>query len=148
MNWTFTIDLGDTDHTLVNVPVTLSPAQLDTSTIIDNIVVKLGTTTNRITDIKAADSSFETTFTAAQYIAAGATEYSNTAVNPVALSDLTNVTCTVTQKTYNAVNTPNANIAVKHITEPATKDNKTWLFTVTFEDGTSKNYTITLGLKE
>lgn len=148
MNWTFTIDLGDTDHTLVNVPVTLSPAQLDTSTIIDNIVVKLGTTTNRITDIKAADSSFETTFTTAQYIAAGATEYSNTAVNPVALSDLTNVTCTVTQKTYNAVNTPNANIAVKHITEPATKDNKTWMFTVTFEDGTSKDYTVTLGLKK
>lgn len=46
------------------------------------------------------------------------------------------------------VNTPNANIAVKHITEPATKDNKTWLFTVTFEDGTSKDYTVTLGLKE
>ena len=38
--------------------------------------------------------------------------------------------------------------AVKHITEPATKDNKTWLFTVTFEDGTSKDYTVTLGLKE
>lgn len=148
ITWTFTIDLGDTDHTLVNVPVTLSPAQLDTSTIIDNIVVKLGTNTNKITDIKATDLSFETTFTAAQYIAAGATEYSNTTENPVALSDLTNVSCTVTQKTYNAVNTPNANVAVTHITEPVTKDNKTWTFTVTFEDGTSKDYTVTLGLKE
>lgn len=148
ITWTFTIDLGDKDHTLVNVPVTLSPAQIDTSTFIDNIIVKLGTTTKKITDIKPTDTSFETTFTATQYIAAGATEYSNTATSPVSLSELTNVSCTVNQKNYNIINTPNANVSVTHITEPITKDNKTWTFTVSFEDGTSNDFTVTLGLQQ
>ena len=145
--WTFTIDLGDKDHTLVNVPVILVSARLDTSTFIDNIVVKLGTTTNKITEIGVSDTLFITKFTAAQYVAAGATEYSSNYVSKVPLSSLTNVSCKVNQKTYNSVNTPKANAAVKKISTPVTNDNKTWTFTVEFEDGTIKTYTVVLGLK-
>ena len=145
--WTFTIDLGDSKHTLVNVPVVLVSSRLDPGTFIDNITVKLGTTTNKITEIGANDTVFTTQFTAAQYVAAGATEYSSNYATKVPLSSLTNVTCTVNQKTYNSVNTPTANAAVKKISTPVTKDNKTWSFTVEFEDGTTRTYTVVLGLK-
>lgn len=145
--WTFTIDLGDSDHTLVNVPVVLVSSRLDPSTFIDNIVVKLGTTTNKITEIGANDILFTTQFTAAQYVAAGATEYSSNYATKVPLSSLTNLTCKVNQKTFNSVNTPTANAAVKKISTPVTNDNKTWTFTVEFEDGTTQMYTVVLGLK-
>lgn len=145
--WTFTIDLGDSSHTLVNVPVTLVASKLDPSTFIDNIVVKLGTTTNKITEIASTGTTFTTQFTSAQYVAAGATEYSSSYATKVPLSSLTNVTCTVNQKTYSSVNTPTANAAVTKISTPVTSDNKTWSFTVEFEDGTTQAYTVVLGLK-
>lgn len=145
--WTFTIDLGDSSHTLVNVPVVLVSSRLDPSTFIDNIVVKLGTTTNKITSISATDTTFTTQFTAAQYVAAGATEYSSNYATKVPLSSLTNVTCIVNQKTYNSINTPTANAAVTKISTPVTSNNKTWSFTVEFEDGTKQAYTVVLGLK-
>lgn len=145
--WTFTIDLGDSSHTLVNVPVVLVSSRLDPSTFIDNIVVKLGTTTNKITSISATDTTFTTQFTSAQYVAAGATEYSSNYATKVPLSSLTNVTCIVNQKTYNSINTPTANAAVTKITTPVTSNNKTWSFTVEFEDGTKQAYTVVLGLK-
>lgn len=145
--WTFTIDLGDTDHTLVNVPVVLTASRLDPSTFIDNIVVKLGPTTNKITDIGTTGILFTTQFTAAQYVAAGATEYSSNYATKVPLSSLTNVSCQVNQKTYNRVNTPTANAAVKKISTPVTNDNRTWTFNVEFENGTTQAYTVLLGLK-
>ena len=145
--WTFTIDLGDTDHTLVNVPVVLTASRLDPSTFIDNIVVKLGPTTNKITDIGTTGILFTTQFTAAQYVAAGATEYSSNYATKVPLSSLTNVSCQVNQKTYNRINTPTANAAVKKISTPVTNDNRTWTFNVEFENGTTQAYTVLLGLK-
>ena len=145
--WTFTIDLGDTGHTLVPVVLNLTASRLDPSTFIDNIVVKLGPTTNKITEIGTTGTLFTTQFTAAQYVAAGATEYSSNYATKVPLSQLTNVSCQVNQKTYNRINTPTANAAVKKISTPVTNDNRTWTFNVEFENGTTQTYTVLLGLK-
>lgn len=76
-------------------------------------------------------------------------QLSTAAIMPtkVPLSSLTNVSCQVNQKTYNRINTPTANAAVKKISTPVTNDNRTWTFNVEFENGTTQAYTVLLGLK-
>lgn len=167
-DWTFTISLGknttnsddeddtDDEESTVDVNVTLKTAAFDTASIIKSIKVKLGGTTKTITSstpfaddktvMQFADGNknFEALFTTAQFISAGATEYKDDAENPVALSDLKNVSCTVTGNTYNSKTNPTGNAAVKKISEATSDDNAEWTFTISFDDGSSEDCTVKL----
>ena len=111
--WIMNVDLGDDDHTMVEIPVTLFEGELDIASVIKSISFKLDTTGSQIegveplkmteksitktsvfpdyTDIKQfedGNTSFVITFTKNQMIAAGATIYDPTATNPVSLADI------------------------------------------------------------
>lgn len=155
--WLLTVSLGDEQNTTVDVPVTLAAGELDISKIIKQIKLTLGSTAKTISSGTAFPSNpdifqfadgnvnYELAFTDKQYIAAGATEYDPNAENPVSLSELQNVKCEVTQNKYTATN-KSANTSVTGISQPTTVDNANWTFTITFEDETVLDCSLSLGL--
>lgn len=111
--WIMNVDLGDDDHTMVEIPVTLFEGELDIASVIESISFKLDTTGSQIEGVdplkmteksitKASvfpdyadmkqfedgNTSFIVTFTKNQMIAAGATIYDPAATNPVSLADI------------------------------------------------------------
>ena len=130
--WIMNVDLGDDDHTMVEIPVTLFEGELDIASVIKSISFKLDTTGSQIegvdplkmteksitndsvfpdyTDIKQfedGNTSFVITFTKNQMIAAGATIYDPTATNPVSLADINDKNLNKTK--------PSGNVLLKDI---------------------------------
>lgn len=161
--WIVYIDLHNAtaEHETDIIPITLSlqEAPMDVSSILSSIQIKLGSsrgTINSETTFPNYDylfqfddqnTDFEIAFTAKQYIDAGATEYDNTVLNPIYLSELTNVFCTPMQNVWSSAN-PTANTAVSLLSVATSTDNQHWTFTVTFENGATQDFTVTLGLTE
>ena len=168
-DWTFTIGLGknnnpdpdddsddENEEATVELNVSLKTGEFNTASIIKSIKVKLGPTTKTITQttpfyydntvmqFAEGNKDFEAQFTTAQFISAGATEYKDDVENPVSLSELKNVSCTVTQNTYNSKTNPTGNAAVTRISEATSDDNAEWTFTITFDDGNTEDCTVKL----
>ena len=158
-DWNFIINLGDDDGTTVELPITLASAEINTASLFKSINVKLGSYSRTITATTSfpsdsatmqfadANTEFEVAFKASEYIAAGATEYNDAAEDPKPLSSLKNVSCTVIQNVYTK-SSKNGNCAISNISSPYTDDNSVFTFTVTFEDGNTVDYSVTLGLSE
>lgn len=157
--WTVYIDLQNatSEHStdIIPVHIYLEKAPIDANTIFQGIQINLGTargTINRWSTmpddsqtLQFADSNtgYSYGFTKKQYLAAGATQFDPNELNPVRISELTNVFCTPIQSTWSNTN-PDANVAVTAISGATSDDNQHWDFTVSFEDGTKQDFTVTL----
>lgn len=160
--WILSVNLNNEsegqESDILDVTVSLKTAPLDTNSVLSSIRVKVGAaskTVNRTTtfpqnpdlpQFAGGNTDFKVNFTAAQYIAAGATEFDETELKPVFLSELDNVFCTALPNTWTSSNTT-ASSTLSSISVPVTENNSLWTFTVTFEDGTTKDFTVTLGLE-
>ncbi len=158
--WIINVKLNDEDNTIVEVPVSLIPAELDINSIISEITVKLGDTTatinkdtafpedSSIKQFENGNQNYFVNFTTEQYIAAGATEYDITNLQPKYLSELDNVKCAVTENVFGA-NNASANSASRGVTvKPSSDDNSFWTFEISFEDGTVESFDVTLGVRD
>lgn len=161
--WTVYIDLQNatSEHStdIIPIHIYLQKAAIDASTIFQGIQLNLGTSRGTINrwstmpddnqTLQFADSNkdFVYNFTKKQYLAAGATQFDPNELNPVHISELTNVFCTPIQSTWSTTNL-DASVAVTAISGATSDDNQHWSFTVTFEDGTQQNFTVTLNVTE
>lgn len=160
-NWTVYVDLqngtDEQDSDVIPINIVLSEAPLDAGSIFSSIQVKLGTS-KAVIDKKTAfpdnpdelqfadgNTSFSCNFTPKQYTAAGITEFNDNADEISYLSDATNVFCIPMQSTWSTKN-PNANTAVAAISEAESTDNSYWTFTVTFDNNTTADFDLTIGV--
>lgn len=160
--WTVYIDLqnetSEHDTDIIPIHIYLQQAPLDASTILQGIQLNLGNsrgTINRLSTfpdnntLQFADSNtnFVYHFTAKQYLSAGATEFDPDELNPIYISELTNVFCTPVQYVWSTTNA-DASTTVTSISGATSTNNQDWSFTVTFENGTKQKFTVTLGVTE
>lgn len=163
-DWTLSIQLNDEDNTVEEVPIYLNAAEFDTSSIISDIAVKVGDRTrhipsspypaassmndDEINQFEDGNKEFSVYFTPKEYERAGSDEYYDLIhseddnypdgypEDPKTLSDLNNVSCTYTEA--------GGNSAVRSISQPVTDDNYYWTFEVTFEDGSTEEFSVSL----
>ena len=155
--WIASIKLNDDEDTVVEVPVSLIPGELNVNSILNGITVTLGDTVKQIkNDTKFPEDSslnqfdnsntdFFVNYTAQEYINAGAKETDFTDNNSVNLSGLSNVKCSVEQNTFGPSNTT-ANSAVAGSLSIENHNNSYWSIKVLFEDGSTEYFSVTLGI--
>lgn len=161
--WTVYIDIQNetSDHSTDIIPlhIYLREAPLDAAAIFQGIQINVGNSRGTINQwvtmpdddqkLQFADSNtdFVYQFTKKQFLAAGATQFDPNELNPVYISDLTNVFCTPIGSTWSMTN-PNASVAVTAISGATSEDNLHWNYTVTFENGVKQDFTVTLIVTE
>lgn len=161
--WTVYIDIQNatSDHGTDIIPlhIDLQEAPLDASALFQGIQLNVGNSRGTINQwttmpdddqkLQFADSNtdFVYSFTKKQFLAAGATEFDPSELNPVHISDLTNVFCTPIGSTWSNTN-PNASVAVTNISGTTSVDNLHWSYVVTFENGVTQRFTVTLNVTE
>lgn len=161
--WTVYIDIQNatSDHGTDILPlhIYLQEAPLDAAALFQGIQLNVGNSRSTINQwstmpddnqtLQFANSNkdFVTEFTKKQFLAAGATQFDPNELNPVYISNLTNVFCTPIGATWSSTN-PNASVAVTAISVTTSKDNLHWNFTVTFENGVTEDFTVTINVTE
>lgn len=161
--WTVYIDIQNetSDHSTDIIPlhIYLQEAPLDAAALFQGIQINVGnsrTTINQWSTMPNDDQTlqfansnkdFVAQFTKKQFLAAGATQFDPNELNPVHISDLTNVFCTPIGSTWSSTNL-NASVAVTAISGATSEDNLHWNYTVTFENGARQDFTVTLNVTE
>ncbi len=161
--WTVYLDIQNetSEHStdIIPIHIYLQQAALDASAIFQGIQLNVGNSRsviNRLSTfpddaqtLQFADSNtdFVYNFTKKQYLSAGATEFDPEELNPIYISELTNIFCTPVQSVWSNTN-PDASTTVTAISGATSADNQNWSFNVSFENGTKKNFTVTLGVAE
>lgn len=161
--WTVYLDIqnatGDHGTDIIPLHIYLQEAPLDAAALFQGIQLNVGnsratinqwsTMPNDDQTLQFANSNtdFVAQFTKKQFLAAGATQFDPNELNPVRIADLTNVFCTPIGSTWSSTN-PNASVAVTAISGATSEDNLHWNYTVTFENGVKKNFTVTINVTE
>lgn len=161
--WTVYLDLQNetSEHStdIIPIHIYLQQAALDASTIFQGIQLNVGNSRGTITRTSTFPDDSQTlqyansntdyvyNFTKKQYLSAGATQFDPDELNPIYISDLTNVYCTPIQSVWSNTN-PDASTTVTAISGATSTDNQNWSFTVSFENGTKQKFTVTLGVTE
>ena len=155
--WIASIKLNDDEDTVVEVPVSLIPGELNVSSILNSITVNLGDNAkqikndtkfpedNSLNQFDNSNTNFFVNYTAQEYINAGIKETNITDNNSVNLSGLNNVKCSVEQNTFGPSNTT-ANSAVAGNLSIENHNNSYWSIKVLFEDGSTEYFNVTLGV--
>lgn len=161
--WTVYIDIQNetSDHGTDIIPlhIYLEEAPLDAAILFQGIQINVGDSRGTINQwskmpdddqtLQFANSNTEFVyqFTKKQFLAAGATQFDPNELNPVHIKDLTNIFCTPIQATWSSTN-PNASVTVTAVSGATSSDNLHWNYTVSFENGTKQNFTVTLNVVE
>lgn len=161
--WTVYIDIQNatSDHGTDIIPlhIYLKEAPLDAAALFQGIQLNVGNSRttinqwstmpddNQTLQFANSNKDFVAQFTQKQFLAAGATQFDPNELNPVHISELTNVFCTPIGSTWSSSN-PNASVAVTAISSTTSKDNLHWSYTVTFENGVKENFTVTINVTE